>query len=429
MSISPKEPASLRYTFQLSGDLLLDCGECGNEWRHVNHSCTPNAELVCWSVTDEPRLGVFLLRAVASGEEITVDYRRGARGDRGSAGQLVLKHDIRCACRSPNCTTTIGPTAMFASRTHLLVPRCCIDNGVCDETAMADNCRDRNTDSVATVAMAVDTQSVAASTATAAATDRLACHRCDGHGELIACHKAGCRRRYHLHCVELTGAPGGLWLCPKHFCALCGQAASAFCRHCSTSHCKTHGKLQKQHSCRRVKEEAAAVETVAVTPVVKREEDVDDEKDEKPMDDVVVVVSKRDLYSSCGLVPILESIANDSRLMSSVAGDNSPNQVNLTIKRQLTNDTAVLDDNTSSGDRGPQQRASKQPRLSRADSDARRDRRSVCNISNYLSTDEEFELVADPMVEEAGPDCRCQVVPLGIEEMENFIVSPMLLDD
>ena len=57
----------------------------------VNHSCTPNCEVVA-------QLVVRTQRDIAAGEELTIDYL--------AAGIPLLKEGVRCLCRS-GCPTVI----------------------------------------------------------------------------------------------------------------------------------------------------------------------------------------------------------------------------------------------------------------------------------------------------------------------------------
>lgn len=455
-----------RATFLLSDDLLLDCSQAGNEWRHLNHSCSPNAELVCWHVEDESRLGVFLLRALSPSEEVTVDYR---------LSMPIPPDGFRCRCKSANCAVSIGSS----SKSSEIAPSvhhhlCCIDNGVIhvDDAPMSlavssappPTKPPQLHQSAAPVAAHAPSATPPVTTKPSLASSsppppHLVCHRCGGHGELITCNKAGCPRRYHLQCVDLATAPCGLWLCPRHFCMRCGRAATAFCRDCSTAHCTTHSLWQRRHKCWKVMSDVgeddggdAVVAVIALDDSAGEEED-DDEvvvlvvavKDEettrrpamkishlqpqaRPLPPVVI--NKRDLYSACDLEPIATgvTVTKEDDVNSN---DSWPTgQVNLSVVKRRHHCPLVTVTDVAAISAG-------QP----ADKRSRFGRGGACSISNYQSTDEEVDNeAAEPVAtvttgsgpgeeEEEEEDVRCQVVPMGIEDMENLIVSPMVLDD
>jgi SET domain-containing protein len=56
--------------------------------RFTNHSCQPNARLCL----DNGRVEFFALRAIDSGEELTVDY-----------GQTHHQGKLTCRCGAPDC--------------------------------------------------------------------------------------------------------------------------------------------------------------------------------------------------------------------------------------------------------------------------------------------------------------------------------------
>lgn len=65
----------------------LDCTR-GNGFRHLNHSCAAN----CYLRRVARRVEVYSRRAIAAGEELTVDY--GATQHRGG---------MPCGCGAPGC--------------------------------------------------------------------------------------------------------------------------------------------------------------------------------------------------------------------------------------------------------------------------------------------------------------------------------------
>ncbi|CAO1621665.1 unnamed protein product [Parajaminaea phylloscopi] len=96
---------------------VLDGGLRGNITRFANHSCAPNCYIEKWIVcgTDEERtaeyqIGLFALRDIQAGEEITYDYGWSdwtkVRGFVDNP--LVDKTPQRCHCGAPTCCGILG---------------------------------------------------------------------------------------------------------------------------------------------------------------------------------------------------------------------------------------------------------------------------------------------------------------------------------
>ena len=82
----------------LSSSETIDAAERGNAGRFLNHSCEPNCETQKWMVNGELCIGIFALRDVAAGEELTFDYNFERYGD----------NPIKCYCGSSKCGGWIG---------------------------------------------------------------------------------------------------------------------------------------------------------------------------------------------------------------------------------------------------------------------------------------------------------------------------------
>lgn len=66
----------------------VDGSKYGNEFRYINHSCSPNSYIrICYGHVE-----FYSLRTIRAGEELTCDY-----GDSHHEGTL------RCKCGSPEC--------------------------------------------------------------------------------------------------------------------------------------------------------------------------------------------------------------------------------------------------------------------------------------------------------------------------------------
>lgn len=73
---------------ELSEKKAIDFSKSSDPMRYTNHSCRPNARLVIRN----GRVEFYALRAIAPGEEITVDY-----GETHHEGRLA------CRCGAPGC--------------------------------------------------------------------------------------------------------------------------------------------------------------------------------------------------------------------------------------------------------------------------------------------------------------------------------------
>ncbi|KAK1929360.1 Histone-lysine N-methyltransferase ASH1L [Phytophthora citrophthora] len=59
---------------QISADAVIDATRIGGRMRFVNHSCDPNCKVEKWCVRGQARCGLFAIRHVTAGEEVTIDY-------------------------------------------------------------------------------------------------------------------------------------------------------------------------------------------------------------------------------------------------------------------------------------------------------------------------------------------------------------------
>ncbi|XP_062199248.1 histone-lysine N-methyltransferase ASHH3-like isoform X3 [Phragmites australis] len=85
------------YLCEVSSNMVIDATDKGNMSRYINHSCEPNTEMQKWTVDGETRVGIFALRDINKGEELTYDCKFVQFG----AGQ-------DCHCGSSNCRKMLG---------------------------------------------------------------------------------------------------------------------------------------------------------------------------------------------------------------------------------------------------------------------------------------------------------------------------------
>ncbi|KAK4433721.1 Histone-lysine N-methyltransferase ASHH2 [Sesamum alatum] len=87
------------YFMTLNGSEVIDASAKGNLGRFINHSCDPNCRTEKWMVNGEVCVGLFALRDIKKGEEVTFDYNYVRVF--GAAAK-------KCVCGSPNCRGYIG---------------------------------------------------------------------------------------------------------------------------------------------------------------------------------------------------------------------------------------------------------------------------------------------------------------------------------
>lgn len=87
------------YFMTLNGNEVIDASAKGNLGRFVNHSCDPNCRTEKWVVNGEICVGLFALRNIKKGEELTFDYNYVRVF--GAAAK-------KCHCGSRKCRGYIG---------------------------------------------------------------------------------------------------------------------------------------------------------------------------------------------------------------------------------------------------------------------------------------------------------------------------------
>uniref|UniRef100_A0ACD5ZEQ0 Uncharacterized protein n=1 Tax=Avena sativa TaxID=4498 RepID=A0ACD5ZEQ0_AVESA len=87
------------YFMALNGGEVIDACTKGNLGRFINHSCSPNCRTEKWMVNGEVCIGIFALRNMKKGEELTFDYNYVRVS--GAAPQ-------KCFCGTAKCRGYIG---------------------------------------------------------------------------------------------------------------------------------------------------------------------------------------------------------------------------------------------------------------------------------------------------------------------------------
>jgi len=92
------------YLCEVSSNMVIDATDKGNMSRFINHSCEPNTEMQKWTVDGETRVGIFALRDIEKGEELTYDYKF-----------VQFGADQDCHCGSSYCRKMLGTTKSLNS--------------------------------------------------------------------------------------------------------------------------------------------------------------------------------------------------------------------------------------------------------------------------------------------------------------------------
>ncbi|XP_023265672.1 histone-lysine N-methyltransferase ASH1L-like isoform X2 [Seriola lalandi dorsalis] len=87
------------YCLNLDSGMVIDSYRMGNEARFINHSCEPNCEMQKWSVNGVYRIGLFALKDITSGTELTYDY---------NFHSFNTEEQQVCKCGSESCRGIIG---------------------------------------------------------------------------------------------------------------------------------------------------------------------------------------------------------------------------------------------------------------------------------------------------------------------------------
>ncbi len=86
------------YIMALDNNVYIDARKRGGIARYINHSCDPNCAVHRWKVRGISRAGIFALRPIKRGEELSFDYKWKRK--RGRA-------PTKCYCGASNCRGTL----------------------------------------------------------------------------------------------------------------------------------------------------------------------------------------------------------------------------------------------------------------------------------------------------------------------------------
>uniref|UniRef100_A0A670YUV8 ASH1 like histone lysine methyltransferase n=1 Tax=Pseudonaja textilis TaxID=8673 RepID=A0A670YUV8_PSETE len=87
------------YCLNLDSGMVIDSYRMGNEARFINHSCNPNCEMQKWSVNGVYRIGLYALKDMPAGTELTYDY---------NFHSFNMEKQQLCKCGFEKCRGIIG---------------------------------------------------------------------------------------------------------------------------------------------------------------------------------------------------------------------------------------------------------------------------------------------------------------------------------
>lgn len=104
------------YVMSVWNSLYIDATEMGNDSRYINHSCEPNCNVEFWQISGINRVGIFAIRDIKIGEELTYNYRAEFYGYLSNYYHFCTisnnnhhNRDIQqCLCGAKACAGTIG---------------------------------------------------------------------------------------------------------------------------------------------------------------------------------------------------------------------------------------------------------------------------------------------------------------------------------
>ncbi|XP_044575684.1 histone-lysine N-methyltransferase NSD2 isoform X1 [Cotesia glomerata] len=279
------------YFLTIDNYRMIDAELKGNLSRFMNHSCQPNCETQKWTVNGDTRIGLFALRDIEVGEELTFNYNLASDGEKRKP----------CLCGAPNCSGFIGLKAQKLSLTPTTTG------------PQIKSKRGRRPRMI------------------------YKCWRCSkdlsDREEFVICDLRTCSKRYHKKCVTVQG-DASKFSCPWHHCLECNKRCKKHCTYCPIAYCQNHieGKLKEY------KGEKGSY-------VCKVHEDSDDSDLQKSLPPEIKVDSDNDIEADRESLladsdsPISELLPKESSPRVSIAEvQESPNkqrrQRNLGKKRQ-----------------------------------------------------------------------------------------------
>ena len=86
------------YYLAIDSTRMIDAGPKGNLARFMNHSCDPNCVTQKWIFNGDTRVGLFALKDIDPGSELTFNYQL----------ETIGEDKKKCLCGAVNCSGLMG---------------------------------------------------------------------------------------------------------------------------------------------------------------------------------------------------------------------------------------------------------------------------------------------------------------------------------
>ena len=214
------------YYMTMDACRMIDAGPKGNIARFMNHSCDPNCETQKWTVNGDTKVGIFALKDIPNGTELTFNYQFEVMGD---VKQI-------CLCGSKNCSGYIEekPSKPLADSSLTKEGKVSGDKSKGTRCSIGEE-KDKNNKKKKKQKKTTKTWEDL-------------CFRCYEDGQLLMCDWKNCPKVYHLACLGREKMPREKWFCPWHHCVTCGKPAASYCIHCPNAYCVDHDNVIFDHS-------------------------------------------------------------------------------------------------------------------------------------------------------------------------------------
>ena len=223
------------YYLTIDRDRMIDAGPKGNLARFMNHSCDPNCITQKWTVNGDTRVGLFAIKDVGPGTELTFNYQFETVGD----------DKKKCMCGAANCSGLIGEKPQNKEKEEKKVAKMSKDKKK-KKKKKSTKARSPQLPELLGERGRVSPERVVAMARHEKEWEEF-CFRCGEPGNLLPCHSGRCPKAYPPACLGRSSWPAGAWVCPWHQCAHCSAPAQLWCRHCPTAVCADHSDAVSLH--------------------------------------------------------------------------------------------------------------------------------------------------------------------------------------
>ena len=202
------------YYLTIDAHRMIDAGPKGNLARFMNHSCDPNCIAQKWTVNGDIRVGLFAIKDIQPGSELTFNYQFETVGD----------NKKQCMCGAANCSGLIGEKpnkeekkAKEDKNKKLNAKK--NNKSKKKKKAHVKSKSPSPAPGLVTLSTSPETASPCADTGSGTKIWEEFCYRCGEEGNLLQCDRNLCPKAYHPLCVGKDAWPVGKWVCPWHVCA------------------------------------------------------------------------------------------------------------------------------------------------------------------------------------------------------------------